>query len=65
MAQKSASKTAPGGTKMTSMNLLILAGDGIGPEVMGQVSRIIAWFGGKILTSSIKKPKQKYTTEHT
>ncbi|MEM6942757.1 MAG: 3-isopropylmalate dehydrogenase [Pseudomonadota bacterium] len=32
---------------MTSMNLLILAGDGIGPEVMGQVSRIIAWFGDK------------------
>ncbi|MEL6767570.1 MAG: 3-isopropylmalate dehydrogenase [Pseudomonadota bacterium] len=29
---------------MTQMNLLILAGDGIGPEVMAQVSRIIDWY---------------------
>ena len=28
-------------------NLLILAGDGIGPEVMGQVSRVIGWFDKK------------------
>lgn len=27
--------------------LLILAGDGIGPEVMGEVKRIISWFGEK------------------
>lgn len=26
-------------------NILILAGDGIGPEVMGQVRRVIDWFG--------------------
>ncbi|MEM6676368.1 MAG: 3-isopropylmalate dehydrogenase [Pseudomonadota bacterium] len=29
---------------MARMNLLILAGDGIGPEVMGEVRRIIDWF---------------------
>ncbi|MEL6480476.1 MAG: 3-isopropylmalate dehydrogenase [Pseudomonadota bacterium] len=29
---------------MTQMNLLILAGDGIGPEVMAQVNRIIDWY---------------------
>ncbi|MEO1317512.1 MAG: 3-isopropylmalate dehydrogenase [Pseudomonadota bacterium] len=28
---------------MAQMKLLILSGDGIGPEVMGQVSRIIEW----------------------
>ena len=26
-------------------NILILPGDGIGPEVMGEVARIIDWFG--------------------
>ena len=26
-------------------NILILPGDGIGPEVMGEVRRIIDWFG--------------------
>ncbi|MEP2027321.1 MAG: 3-isopropylmalate dehydrogenase [Paracoccaceae bacterium] len=30
---------------MTNPSLLILAGDGIGPEVMDQVKRIISWFG--------------------
>ncbi len=30
---------------MSSPSLLILAGDGIGPEVMNEVKRIIAWFG--------------------
>jgi len=25
--------------------ILILAGDGIGPEVMGEVRRVIDWFG--------------------
>ena len=30
---------------MTNPSLLILAGDGIGPEVMAEVKRIIAWFG--------------------
>ncbi|UWR22649.1 3-isopropylmalate dehydrogenase [Sulfitobacter sp. S190] len=32
---------------MANPTLLILAGDGIGPEVMGQVTRIIDWFGDK------------------
>ena len=26
-------------------NILMLPGDGIGPEVMGEVARIIDWFG--------------------
>ena len=26
--------------------ILIVAGDGIGPEVMGQVERVIDWFKG-------------------
>ncbi|MFT4743067.1 MAG: 3-isopropylmalate dehydrogenase [Yoonia sp.] len=30
---------------MSNPSLLILAGDGIGPEVMDQVKRIIGWFG--------------------
>ena len=32
---------------MTNPSLLILAGDGIGPEVMDEVKRIIGWFGDK------------------
>ena len=32
---------------MSNPSLLILAGDGIGPEVMDQVKRIIGWFGYK------------------
>ena len=32
---------------MSNPSLLILAGDGIGPEVMEQVKRIIAWYGDK------------------
>ncbi len=32
---------------MPNPSLLILAGDGIGPEVMDEVKRIIAWFGDK------------------
>lgn len=32
---------------MSNPSLLILPGDGIGPEVMGEVRRIIAWFGEK------------------
>ncbi len=32
---------------MANPTLLILAGDGIGPEVMGQVERVIDWFGTK------------------
>ncbi|MFA5580657.1 MAG: 3-isopropylmalate dehydrogenase [Paracoccaceae bacterium] len=32
---------------MPTPSILILAGDGIGPEVMGQVTRIIDWYGDK------------------
>ncbi|QFT58013.1 3-isopropylmalate dehydrogenase [Sulfitobacter sp. THAF37] len=32
---------------MANPTLLILAGDGIGPEVMEQVSRVIDWYGAK------------------
>ena len=32
---------------MTNPSLLILAGDGIGPEVMAEVRKIIDWFGDK------------------
>ncbi|MEJ2021598.1 MAG: isocitrate/isopropylmalate family dehydrogenase, partial [Maritimibacter sp.] len=32
---------------MTVGSLLILPGDGIGPEVMAQVRRIITWYGDK------------------
>jgi 3-isopropylmalate dehydrogenase len=32
---------------MANPTLLILAGDGIGPEVMDEVKRIISWFGDK------------------
>lgn len=32
---------------MPNPSLLILAGDGIGPEVMDEVKRIIGWFGDK------------------
>ena len=30
---------------MTKPSLLILPGDGIGPEVMTEVRKVIAWFG--------------------
>ena len=32
--------------------ILILPGDGIGPEVMGEVRRIIDWFGTQTRLSS-------------
>ena len=32
---------------MSNPSLLILAGDGIGPEVMAEVTKIIDWFGAK------------------
>ncbi len=32
---------------MTNPSLLILAGDGIGPEVMAEVRKVIDWFGAK------------------
>ena len=30
---------------MANYNLLLLAGDGIGPEVMAEVKKLIAWMG--------------------
>ena len=30
---------------MTTKRLLLLPGDGIGPEVMAEVKRVIAWLG--------------------
>ena len=32
---------------MSNPSILILAGDGIGPEVMGEVKKIIPWYGDK------------------
>ncbi len=32
---------------MTTYNVLLLAGDGIGPEVMAEVKRVIAWLNAK------------------
>ena len=32
---------------MANPSLLILAGDGIGPEVMDEVKKVIGWFGDK------------------
>lgn len=32
---------------MANPSLLILAGDGIGPEVMAEVKKIIAWMGAR------------------
>ena len=29
---------------MTTHTLLLLPGDGIGPEVMGEVGKVVAWF---------------------
>jgi len=33
-----------GNEKRMTKNILIVAGDGIGPEVMGEVERVIAWY---------------------
>ena len=43
---------------LANPSLLILAGDGIGPEVMAEVKKIIAWFGTRrgIGHSSQQKP---------
>ena len=40
---------------MTTHSLLLLPGDGIGPEVMAQVERVVAFFG--------KRGKTSFTTE--
>ena len=36
---------------MATHKLLLLPGDGIGPEVMGQVEKIVSWFGKQGLAS--------------
>ena len=40
---------------MTNRSLLILPGDGIGPEVMGQVRRVIDWFGRSGLAFEVEE----------
>lgn len=40
---------------MTNRSLLILPGDGIGPEVMGQVRRVIDWFGRNGLAFDVEE----------
>ena len=37
----------------TSKNILMLPGDGIGPEVMGEVARIIVWMNDKLNTNFV------------
>ena len=32
---------------MATLNLLLLPGDGIGPEVMAEVSRVVDWFNAR------------------
>ncbi len=32
---------------MTTYKLLLLPGDGIGPEVMGEVDRLVAWINAQ------------------
>ena len=41
---------------MSSKNILLLPGDGIGPEVMAEVERLIAWFN--------KNAGTKFETSH-
>ena len=36
---------------MTTYKLLLLPGDGIGPEVMGEAERIVAWVNAKGLAA--------------
>ncbi|WP_333834811.1 3-isopropylmalate dehydrogenase, partial [Rubrimonas sp.] len=40
---------------MSDRSLLILAGDGIGPEVMGEVRRVIDWFGSRGVAFSVEE----------
>jgi 3-isopropylmalate dehydrogenase len=37
---------------MATHKLLLLPGDGIGPEVMGEVKRLIDWLNAQALRSS-------------
>ena len=40
---------------MTTPSLLILPGDGIGPEVMAEVRKIIDWFGRNGLAFAVEE----------
>ena len=40
---------------MSAMKLLILPGDGIGPEVMAEVRKIIEWFGARGLAFAVEE----------
>ncbi|MEI4488181.1 3-isopropylmalate dehydrogenase [Frigidibacter sp. MR17.14] len=40
---------------MANPSLLILAGDGIGPEVMAEVKKVIGWFGTQGLTFDVSE----------
>ena len=46
---------------MANPSLLILAGDGIGPEVMAEVKKIIGWFGAKrgIALRRVRRPGRR------
>ena len=46
---------------MANPSLLILAGDGIGPEVMAEVKRIIAWIGDQARPGlrSVRRPGRR------
>ena len=46
---------------MTAKSLLLLAGDGIGPEVMEQVKRVITWFNaqGKVSFTRRGRPGRR------
>ena len=37
------------------MNLLILPGDGIGPEVMAEVRKVVGWFGANGLPFDVEE----------
>ena len=39
-----------GDTQMTTRNILIMPGDGIGPEVMAEVERLVSWLNTRIST---------------
>ena len=46
--------------KVKKRKILLLPGDGIGPEVIGEVKKIITWFNNKIFlffTLIIKNPR--------
>jgi 3-isopropylmalate dehydrogenase len=40
---------------MANPTLLILPGDGIGPEVMAEVRKVIAWFGTQGLSFDVEE----------